>query len=347
LRRERSDRATPSRKTEHLRINIERDVTGKGIDAGFDAFRFEHRALPEIDLADVDTSTELFGRSLAAPLLISCMTGGAPEAQRINRRLARVAQEHRLAMGVGSGRALLERPEMLATFDVRSLAPDVVLFANLGAVQLNKGYGIVQCRRLVEVLHADALVLHLNPLQEALQPEGDTCFGGLLARIEQLCRGTDFPIVVKEVGWGIDASDVRALFEAGVAAVDVAGAGGTSWSEVERYRIEEPWRRRVAAGFSGWGIPTAQALIAARAVAPSQLLIASGGVRAALEVPKALALGADVVGIAGPFLRAAHEGSKTASELAREIVETLRIAMFCTGARTPPELRGKLTAVGS
>lgn len=342
LRDERSKSATPTRKAEHLRINIERDVAGKDIVAGWGAYRFAHRALPEIDLADVDPSTEIFRRSLAAPVLISCMTGGTSEARRINRRLARVAQSLGFAMGLGSGRALIESPDSVETFDVRSLAPDAALFANLGAVQLNKGYGVDQCRRLVELLRADALVLHLNPLQEALQPEGDTCFRGLLAQIERLCSVAGFPVVVKEVGWGIAAADVRALFDAGVAAVDVAGAGGTSWSEVERYRIAKPWRRRVAAAFAGWGIPTARALIEARAVAPSETLIASGGIRSALDAAKALALGADLVGIAGPFLRAADDGLDTALELGHEIAETLRIAMFCVGARRPADLRGTL-----
>lgn len=332
---------TPSRKAEHLRINVERDVAGKGIDAGFDAYRFTHRALPEIDLSDVVTTAELFGKRLGAPILISCMTGGTPEALPINRCLARVAQRHGFAMGLGSGRALIESPESLASFDVRADAPDVVLLANLGAVQLNRGYGAPQCRRLVQLLHADALVLHLNPLQEALQPEGDTCFRGLLERIGQLCRDVEFPIVVKEVGWGIAAPDVRALFAAGVAAVDVAGAGGTSWSEVERHRIADESRARVAAAFAGWGIPTAQCLVEARAAVPDGTLVASGGLRDGLDVAKALALGADVAGIAGPFLRAAHRGFEAADSLARELVDTLRIAMFCTAAATIEDLRGQ------
>lgn len=342
LRDEPPNAATPSRKAQHLRINIERDVSGKGVATGFDAYRFAHRALPEIDLADVDPSAEIFGRGLAAPILISCMTGGTPEAARINRCLARVAQARGLAMGLGSGRALLESPDSLTTFDVRAEAPNIALFANLGAVQLNKGYGAADCKRLVDLLDADALVLHLNPLQEALQPEGDTCFSGLLARIGDLCAAVDFPVVVKEVGWGIGVAEVRALFDAGVSAVDVAGAGGTSWSEVERYRIREPWRARVAANFAGWGIPTARALIEARAIAPAQTIVASGGIRGGMDVAKALALGADLVGIAGPFLRAADEGDEAADSLAREIVETLRVAMFCVGARTPFALRGTL-----
>ncbi|MGA8660810.1 MAG: type 2 isopentenyl-diphosphate Delta-isomerase [Candidatus Cybelea sp.] len=342
LHDERPERSTPSRKAEHLRINIERDVDGKGVSAGFESYAFAHRALPEIDLADVDVSTCFFGRRLAAPFLISCMTGGAPEATRINRRLARVAAHHGLAMGLGSGRALLESPQTLESFDVRADAPEILLFANLGAVQLNKGYGVAECRRLVEILKADALALHLNPLQEALQPEGDTCFRGLLAQIAELCAAADFPVVVKEVGWGIGSDDVRALFDAGVAAIDVAGAGGTSWSEVERHRIAEPWRARVAGTFAAWGIPTAQAIVDARSASPAGMLIASGGIRTGLDAAKALALGADLVGIAGPFLRAADESLEKALELACEYIETLRIAMFCTGARTLRDLRGRL-----
>ncbi len=332
-------RGTPSRKAEHLRINVERDVAAKGVDSGFDAYVFPHRALPEIDFAEVDTSTELFGRHLAAPLLISCMTGGTPEAKRINKALATVAQRHGFAMGLGSGRALIESPKSLATFDVRAAAPDVLLMANLGAVQLNKGYGIDECRRLVSLLRADALVLHLNPLQEALQPEGDTEFRGLLGKIAMLCARAEFPVIAKEVGWGLSGALVRALFDAGIAAVDVAGAGGTSWSEVERYRMTERWRARVAGAFAGWGVPTTTALVEARRAAPNETIIASGGVRPGLDVPKAIALGADLVGIAGPFLRAANGGVSPASLLARELVETLRIAMFCLGSRTLNELR--------
>jgi len=336
------NRSTPSRKAEHLRINIEEDVGAKGLTAGFERYALTHRALPEIDLSDVDMSVRLFGRTLTAPLLISCMTGGTPEATAINHRLAKVAAHYGLAMGLGSGRVALESPETLETFAVRADAPEALLLANLGAVQLNKGYGLAQCRQLVEMLEADALVLHLNPLQEALQPEGDTCFRGLLGRIAELCAHADFPIVVKEVGWGIGAADVRALFNAGVAAVDVAGAGGTSWSEVERYRIAEPSRARVAGAFAAWGIPTAEAILAARAVAPEGTLIASGGIQTGLDAAKALALGADLVGVAGPFLRAADKGLEPALDVAREYLETLRVAMFCVGAQRPAELRGRL-----
>jgi isopentenyl-diphosphate delta-isomerase len=331
---------TRERKAEHIRINLEEDVAAKGVSSGFEHYRFVPRALPEIDLDDVSLGTDLFGHRLGAPLLISCMTGGVPEAGLINRALATVAQEAGFALGVGSGRVLLERPDVLPTFDVRRYAPDALIFANLGAVQLNHGVTADDCRRLVDLLRADALVLHVNALQEALQPEGDTDFGGLLLRIADLCSRLEFPVVVKEVGWGIAPDTVDALLRAGVAAVDVAGAGGTSWSEVERHRMDSPVRARVAAAFADWGVPTAEALVEACRIAPDALIFASGGVRSGIDAAKAIALGASLVGIAGPFLRAAAEGVDAAVELAEEIVETLRTAMFCIGAPSVEALRG-------
>lgn len=330
---------TAGRKADHLRINVEADVSAKGVRSGFERWRFEHCALPEVDFEQVRTDCEFLGKPLAAPLLISCMTGGTEEAGQINRRLAAVAQRLKLAMGVGSGRALLEDPGAIETFDVRDEAPDIPLLANIGAVQLNKGYDVEDCRRLVRALGADALVLHLNPLQEALQPEGDTAFGGLLEKIAQLCDALGTPVVVKEVGWGVSPDIVKALLDAGVRAIDVAGAGGTSWSEVEKHRIADPWRRRVAEKFADWGIPTAECIVGARAVAPNALLIASGGIRDGIDVAKAIALGADVAGIAGPFLRAAVVSEDAVEELAREIALTLRVAMFATGIASLKDLR--------
>jgi len=331
--------ATGVRKSEHLRINLENDVAAKGIATGLEQYRFVHNAIPEIDLGAIDLSIEIFGRRLAAPILISCMTGGSEESRRVNLTLARVAQAHGLAMGLGSGRALLEHPELIETFDVRYLAPDVLLFANLGAIQLKRGYTADDCRRLVEMLQADALVLHLNALQEAVQPEGDSDFDGLLTRIGALCSELEVPVIAKEVGWGIAPDTIRMLFAAGVAAVDVAGAGGTSWSEVERHRIGEPWRAHVAAAFADWGIPTAECIRNARRAAPGGLIFASGGIRNGVDAAKALALGADLAGVAGPFLRAAGEGEEAAADLAREIIETLRIAAFGIGARTVTDLK--------
>jgi isopentenyl-diphosphate delta-isomerase len=332
-------RTTVKRKGDHIRINLEEDVSAK-ISAGFEKFRFVHRALPEVDLAQVTTATALFGRPLGAPLLISSMTGGTDAARSINRTLAEVAQEFRLAMGLGSGRVLIEHPELLSTFAIRSIAPDALLFANLGAVQLNRGVTVARCRWLLDQLEADGLILHFNALQEALQPEGDTCFGNLLGRVEELCHALDRPVIAKEVGWGIAPDMVRALLDAGVTAVDVAGAGGTSWSEVEKHRIKEPWRAGVASAFADWGLPTAEALQLARAAAPHAPIFASGGIKNGLDLAKAVALGADLVGIAGPFLRRAATGVPATRELAQELIETLRIAMFCVGARNIAELRG-------
>jgi isopentenyl-diphosphate delta-isomerase len=331
---------TAARKGDHIRINLEEDVGAKGVCAGFDDYRFLHRALPEVDLSEVTTELDLFGRRLSAPLLISCMTGGTEAAATINRNLAEVAQAFDLPMGLGSGRVLLEQPEVLPTFDVRPVAPDILLFANLGAVQLNRAVDVDSCRRLLDLLQADCLVLHLNPLQEAIQPEGDTTFRDLLPKIESLCRRLERPVIVKEVGWGISSDLVRRLFDAGVSAVDVAGAGGTSWSEVESHRVSEPWRARMAAAFAGWGIPTAQALREARAAAPNRLVFASGGVRNGIDLAKAVALGADLVGIASPFLKAAAEGPEAVADVGRELIETLRVTMFCIGARSLREVRG-------
>ena len=330
---------TLARKADHIRINLEEDVAAKGVSTGFDEWRLVHRALPEIDLDDVDLSTRFLERRLGAPLLISCMTGGTERAHVINVRLAGIAQERRLAMGLGSCRILLEQPEVLPTFDMRDIAPDVPLLANIGAVQLNRGVGVAECRRLVEMLRADALVLHLNPLQEALQPEGDTCFAGLLEKIATVCAGLSAPVIVKEVGWGIAPDLVAALITAGVAAVDVAGAGGTSWSEVERHRMSDPVRARVAASFAGWGIPTAEAVRGARAAAPGATIIASGGVRDGVDITKALALGADLAASAGPLLRAAASGARVLAEAIAVVIDEVRLAMFCTGAARVADLR--------
>ena len=319
-----------------------------GVSAGFDQWRFTPLALPDLDLADVTTSTTFLGREVAAPLLISCMTGGTPEATTVNQVLARVAQAQGIALGLGSGRALLEDPASLPTFDVRDLAPDVPLLANLGAVQLLRGVTPADCSRLVALLRADALVLHLNALQEALQEGGDVQFRGLLPAIAAVCGTIETPVVVKEVGWGIPPDDVRRLLDAGVVAVDVAGAGGTSWSEVERHRSAGR-TSRAAAAFRGWGLPTAEAVRRARLAAPRGALIASGGIRDGMDAAKAIALGADMVGIAGPFLHAAAAGEEAAADYAVTVVDVLRLVMFCTGASTVSDLRmtSRLEAVST
>ncbi len=321
------------RKSEHIRINLEEDVAFRRLSAGFERYRFVHSALPDIDLKDIDTTTDLLDRQLAAPLLISAMTGGTPEASVINRRLAEAAQEAGIGMGLGSQRAAVEDRALEHTYQVRKVAPDILLLANLGAVQLNCGYDVDECRRAVEMVEADALVLHLNPLQEALQPEGDTAFGGLLSRIEKVCRALDVPVVAKEVGWGISGDVARLLAEAGVSAIDVAGSGGSSWSQVEKHRARTQHQRDVATGFADWGIPTVDSLLMVRRATPELPVIASGGIRSGIEIAKAIALGAVACGVAGPFLRAAAESTGAVAELVRVLIDQLRIAMFATGAR--------------
>jgi len=328
---------TADRKLDHVRINLERDV-GSTIGSGFDRYRFEHTALPELDLEAVDITGAIFGRRVRGPLLISSMTGGAPGLGAINRRLAEAAEELGIAMGVGSQRAAIESGDV-GSFAVRDIAPSVPLFANLGAAQLAVGYGVDECRQAVDMLEADALILHLNAVQEAVQPEGDTRWSGLLARIEAVARSLGVPIIAKEVGWGISGDVARMLVDAGVGAIDVAGAGGTSWSEVEKHRAETPRARAVAAAFADWGIPTAECLVQVRRSVPDAALIASGGLRHGVDVAKAIALGAQLAGMAGPLLRAAATSTAAVIEEIDAVHATLRIAMFAVGAPTLAQLR--------
>jgi len=329
---------TASRKADHIRINLEEDVRS-GLTTGLERLRFTHQALPERSLADVDSSVTWFGKRLSAPLLISSMTGGTDEAHRLNQTLAQAAQAAGIAMGLGSQRAAVENPSLAFTFQVRNVAPDILLFANLGAVQLNYGYGLDQCRRAVEMIQADALILHLNALQEAVQPEGDANFSGLLGRIEAICRALPVPVIAKEVGWGFSEQVARQLAEAGVSAIDVAGAGGTSWSQVEMHRAKTATQRRVAAAFIDWGIPTAEAIQNVRRAAPHLPVIASGGLRDGIDVAKCIALGAGLGGLASPFLKAAAVSVEAVSETIGELSRELRIAMFASGAGTIAELQ--------
>jgi len=287
-----------SRKSDHIRINLEEDVRS-GLTTGLERYRFLPRALPGLNLDEVDLSQHLFGRELCAPILISSMTGGTQEAAAINRILAFAAQETHIAMGLGSQRVAIEHPELAPTFQVRSLAPDILLFANLGAIQLNYGYGVDQCQRAVEMVAADALILHFNALQEAVQKEGETRWAGLVSRVEEVCRALSVPVIAKEVGWGFSEADIRQLAEAGVAAIDVAGAGGTSWSEVEMHRAEDESRKRLAAAFLDWGIPTSEAILNVRRAAPTLPIFASGGLRSGLDIAKCIALGANLGGDLG------------------------------------------------
>jgi isopentenyl-diphosphate delta-isomerase len=306
---------------------------------GLERYRFTHCCLPELNRSEIDLATRFLGKSLGAPLLISSMTGGTEQAKTINCRLAEVAQHYKLAMGVGSQRVAVENPQVADTFAVRSLAPDILLFANLGAVQLNYSYGLDECLRVIDLLEADALILHLNPLQECIQPNGDTNFRGLLNKIAIVCSNLPVPVIVKEVGNGISAAITQQLLDAGVTAIDVAGAGGTSWAKVESERALNEKQRRLGLTFAEWGLPTAECITTIRAIAPEIPLIASGGLRNGLDVAKAIALGADVSGLAWPFLQAAAESADAVEALVQVLMAEITTVLFCTGNATLSQLK--------
>lgn len=337
--------ATGERKSRHLDICLEDDVAS-ALDAGFTSVRLRHEALPEFALADVSTATTFLGKPLAAPLVVSSMTGGTPRAGAINAHLAAAAEGAGIALALGSQRAALEDPSLLSTYRVREFAPTIPLFANLGAVQLNYGLSVDDARRVVAEIGADGLYLHLNPLQEALQPRGDTNFRDLLPKIAELTRALDVPVIAKGVGSGISVATAIRLLEAGVAAIDVAGAGGTSWARVEGRRSGDSARETLAETFAGWGYTTVEATRALRCALPSLPLVASGGVRSGVDVAKALALGADLCGIGLPLLEPATRSADAVAQALGTFVDGLRIAMFASGCRRPSELRSALLYTG-
>ncbi|MGC1215871.1 MAG: type 2 isopentenyl-diphosphate Delta-isomerase [Phormidesmis sp.] len=330
---------TQARKADHLRICLDEDVQSHRITNGFERYRFTHCCLPELNRNEIDISTTFLGKTLRTPLLISSMTGGTEQARLINQRLAKTAQCYGLAMGVGSQRVAVENPTLVPTFSMRQYAPDALLFANLGAVQLNYDYGVSQCRQAVDALEADALILHLNPLQEAVQTEGDVNFKGLFAKIEQLVQVLGVPIVAKEVGNGISARMAQRLLDVGVAAIDVAGAGGTSWARVESERARDAKQRRLGNTFADWGLPTADCITDIRQISQTVPLIASGGLRNGLDAAKAIALGADLVGLALPFLQAASQSEAALAALSEALIAEMVTVLFCTGCGSLSELQ--------
>jgi len=328
-----------TRKSDHININLEQDVRS-GLSTGLERYHFVHNALPELDLHAIDTSLTLFGKKLAAPILVSSMTGGTEQAREINQRLAEVAEQFNIAMGVGSQRAALENPQFISTYSIaRKVAPNILLFANLGAVQLNYGFGLDECRRAVDMLQADALFLHLNPLQEAVQAGGDTNFAGLARKITSVCEKIGVPVIAKEVGWGISPQTAKVLVECGVSAIDVAGAGGTSWSQVEMYRAPDEFTRKLAATFINWGIPTATSIINVKNVAPGMTIFASGGLKDGMDIAKCIALGATIGGFAGQFLKAAAISTNQIAELVKLTEKQILVSMFGAGAADLNSLR--------
>jgi isopentenyl-diphosphate delta-isomerase len=322
---------TQQRKKEHLELCLDTQSVSSAAGTGLDRYSFIHNALPELDIGEIDLRTSFLGKTLKAPILISSMTGGFDLARTVNRNLAIAAHQLGLAMGVGSQRVALEQPAAAESFQVRDVAPDILLLSNLGAVQLNYGYTTEHCRRAINMIGADGLILHLNVLQEAVQPEGNRNFKGLTEKIAVVCRELKFPVVVKEVGSGISAEVALRLQSAGVSAIDVAGRGGTSWYAVEATRAKS---HGMAADttFLDWGIPTEEALVAVRRSVPDLPLVASGGIRSGLDIAKAIALGADMGAFGQPLLGAALESADKVVEFISGIIDQIKVAMLCAGA---------------
>lgn len=329
---------TNRRKMEHIDILLRDGETDRQKN-WFDRIHLQHRALPELDLEEVDPSVTFLGKKLSCPLLISSMTGGDDALiRKVNRNLAEAAERCGVAMGVGSQRVMFTHPQARESFALREVAPTALLLANLGAVQLNKGFGLWECETAVSVLGADGLYLHLNPLQEAVQPEGDRCFRGLSAKIGEIAAGLSVPVLVKEIGSGLSLKDGMLLSGKGVRILDVAGAGGTSWSRIEHHRSSE---MSLGMLFQDWGIPTPLCL---QQLAPLRrqgvTLIASGGIRTPLDGVKAMVLGASLVGMAKPFLSPAMESVDAVVAVIEAYRKALVTAMFLLGVRTLAELRG-------
>ncbi len=338
------------RKDHHLDIVLQEPVGSSGPAVGLGRYTLEYDALPELDLDDVELQTELLGKSLSAPIVIGAMTGGTARAGELNRRLARVAERAGVGLALGSQRAMIVKPELTETFAVRDAAPGLpLLFGNVGAVQLNYGVDAGAIQTAIDAVGADALNLHLNPLQEAVQPEGDTRFASLRPKIAQLCEDLSAPVLLKEVGGGLSATVADKIARLPIAGVETAGVGGTSWAKVESFRaapqsIQAVVGRRLA----GFGVPTGQSIEACRAaLGPARIVIGSGGVRSGMDVAVALALGADAVALAAPLLEAVVESEEAALQLLETLIYELRVICFCTGAATPAALRDvKVLSVG-
>jgi len=318
------------RKLEHLLICKNYDVNYKDKTTGFEDIELLHRALPEVNKDEIDISTEVFGKKLDIPLFITAITGGHPSSKDINKELSVLAQNRQIGLGLGSQRAAIVNPDLKYTYDVvRDNAPDALLIGNIGAPQSDLA------EKAIEILDADILAIHLNPLQESIQPEGDVDAKGYINSIAKICDDVDVPVMAKETGTGILSEDAILLEDAGVDFIDVEGAGGTSWAAVETYRAED---RYLGELFWDWGIPTAVSTV--ECVNSVNIpVISSGGIRSGLDAAKAIALGADAVGMALPALKGAYIGQNALNDLVDKFVESLKIAMFLVGASNIEELK--------
>ena len=333
---------TERRKLSHINICLKNDVQARDVSTGFEDVLLIHKALPGISAKDVDTTTDFFGHRISAPILIESMTGGVKEAAKINAALAEAAEILGLPMGVGSQRAAIEDPSLAYTYKIaRERAPNAFLIANLGASQLTSGYGLAEARKAVDMIDANALAFHLNPLQEAVQPEGERNYEGVLPKIEKIADALSIPIIVKETGAGIAAEEAESIEDAGIEGIDVGGAGGTSWAAVEYYRaveLKDRMHERLGKSFWDWGIPTAVSVVETH-LSTNLKVIASGGVRTGIDVAKAIALGSDAAGLALPLLKPASDGTEGVVEVLQTLIEELKNAMFLTGSKTIPDLK--------
>lgn len=327
------------RKTEHIRLCLEGDVEGVNKSTGLEGIHFLHNALPEIDFADISLRTSFLGKALQAPFLVSSMTGGSELATTINQNLAIAAEQKGWALAIGSTRAFLESEQHKDSFLIRRQAPTVPLIVNIGAVQLNYGYGAEECQRIIDKTEADSIVLHLNSLQEAVQDGGDLNFKDLLPKIEQVCKQMEAPVGVKEVGFGIDGEAAKRLYDAGISYIDVAGAGGTSWSQVEKLRSKDPLKRAAAEAFNNWGNPTKDCLVTVRSELPEAPLVASGGMKTGVDAAKAITIGADIIGYARHLLQAATESAEAVVQTMDQLELELKMTMFGVGAADLNELK--------
>jgi isopentenyl-diphosphate delta-isomerase len=332
---------TENRKAEHIRICLDEKAQARNATAGFEDVQFVHRALPEVDKAKIDVATTVFGHKFSAPLIVGALTGGVAEATRINAAIAEAVETLQLGMGVGSQRAALENPKLAETFAVaRKKAPTAFLVANIGGIQLVHGCGVKEVKKAVEMIDADAVAVHLNALHEAVQPEGQTRFKGVLAKIGEIAGELDTPVIVKETGAGIAAEDAKKLEAAGVKAIDVGGTGGTSFAAVEYYRAKEQEnsvQHFLGDVFWDWGIPTAVSLVETTQTVKIPV-IASGGVRSGMDVAKSLALNACLASVCQPALEAAVKGAKATECMLSFLIEELRAVMFLVGAEKVPNL---------
>ncbi len=333
---------TEKRKADHIQICLEEKVQARHTTTGFEDIFLVHKALPEIERDKIDLSTIVFNHEFSAPIIVEAMTGGTAKAKKINAAIAQAVEQMGLGMGIGSQRAAIEDPKLESAFTVtRKMAPTAFLIANIGGPQIIRGHSVKTAQKAVEMIRANALAIHLNPLQEAIQPEGETNYLGVLEKIGEITQALDVPVIVKETGAGIAAEEAKKLEAAGAAGIDVAGAGGTSWAAVEYHRakkVQDENRQRLGETFWDWGIPTAVSIVEV-VQSVNLTVIASGGLRSGTNVAKAMALGADLTGAASPILYPATKGSEEVKKVLRFMIEELRNTMFLVGAESVQELK--------